>query len=239
MSLCGTLPGVRLPLALLALLSACDQVASPTGDPEPRDPEPTARRDIDRGMVLTRPTTPLPATLGLEVPEETPPPEPTPDIFSMEGLEAEVRARLPEHRLACTRVKRLRCRGIGDLDGDGAKDVVALVEPVGKRSLGLAILWAHGGVDLLGAGRRGQRWFVRFEETSKLDPIPADLSDTARWDVWSADGPEGDRRGFVDPRKRRFKAPGVRGDGIMLDGGDSATVAYHDGKLWRLEYLGF
>lgn len=234
MPLCGTIPGVRLPLALLALLSACDQVASPTGDPQPRDPEPTARRDIDRGMVLTRPTTPLPATLGLEVPEEAPPPEP--DIFSMEGLEAEVRARLPEHRLACTRVKRLRCRDIGDLDGDGAKDVVALVEPVGKRSLGLAILWAHGGVDLLGAGRRGQRWFVRFEETSKLDPIPADLSDTARWDVWSADD---DRRGFVDPRKRRFKAPAVRGDGIMLDGGDSATVAYHDGKLWRLEYLGF
>jgi len=201
------------------------------------------RRDFDRGLILTRPTTPLPATFGLDVPEEVPAPEDppaSPDVFSMEGLEAEVRARLPEHRLACARVKRLPCRMLGDIDGDGAKDVVALVEPEGRRSLGLAVLWAHGGVDLLGAGRRGQRWLVQSEEASERDAIPADLSTLARWGVWSADGPEGARRGFIDPpKKRRFKAPAVRGDGILLDGGDSATIAYHDGKSWRLQYLGF
>ena len=89
------------------------------------------------------------------------------------------------------------------------------------------------------AGRRGQKWLAQKEDSSERELIPIDLSTLARWSVWSADGPPEARRGFIDPRTRRFKAPAVRGDGILLDGGDSATIAYHDGKSWRLQYLGF
>ncbi len=225
-------------LALLALSSACD--SSTTQADLSTIEAPVERNNVDRGMILTRPATPLPASLGLEIPEVPVPEEvePEDDLSSLAGLEAAVRERLPEHRLACARVKRLPCRAVGDLDGDGARDTVALVEPAGSRMLGLAVLWAHGGADLLGAGRRGQKWLVQMDDTAERDAIPSDLSTLGRWAIWSADGPEGARRGFVD-RKRHFKAPGVRGDGILLDGGDSATIAYHDGKGWRLQYLGF
>jgi hypothetical protein len=232
---------VRPTLALLGLLLACD--AAPAGDPEPAPTNPAPA--VDRGIIFSTPTmhvSAVPAAAApVEAPEQPEPePEPAqPDLTSPDTLEADLRARLPDHRLACPRIKRLPCKALGDLDGDGANDVVVLVEPAGKRSLGLAILWAHGGVDLLGAGRRGQRWLVQNDETSERETIPADLSTLARWAVWSVDGPADDPRGFIDPRKRRFKAPGVRGAGIMLDGGDSATVAYFDGKGWRLQHLGF
>lgn len=240
---CGTIAGVRASPALLGLLLACDLASSPqAGDPDPNN---ESRPGVDRGLILSKPAIPLAASIG--VVDEPPAPQQEEEVklveddgaTTLEALDAEVRRRLPEHQLACTRVKRLACRTSGDLDGDGARDTVALVEPVGKRMLGLAILWGHGGVDLLGAGKRGQRWIEQKDETTAREPIPIDLSWLARWSVWSADGPPDARRGFIDPRTRRFKAPAVRGDGILLDGGDSATIAYHDGKSWRLQYLGF
>lgn len=239
---CGTIAGVRSSLALLGLLLACDLASSPQDDSAADE---RARPGVDRGLILSKPATPLHASINLppDTVIEEPIAEPeTPALTiepTLEALDAGVRARLPEHRLACTRVKRLPCKMTGDLDGDGARDIVALVEPEGSRMLGLAILWGHGGVDLLGAGKRGQRWLVQNDDGSEREPIPVDLSTLARWGVWSADGPPDARRGFIDPRTRRFKAPAVRGDGILLDGGDSATIAYHDGKGWRLQYLGF
>ena len=233
-------PRVRSSLALLAVLavsSACESTTT-QADPAPIE-APVERPDVDRGMILTRPATPLSASPALEIPEEPAPEQvrPEEELTSLDGLDAAVRERLPEHRLACARVKRLPCRMLGDLDGDGAKDIVALVEPDGSRMLGLAVLWAHGGVDLLGAGRRGQKWLMQRDGTAEREPIPADLSTVGRWGVWSADGPEGARRGFVD-RKRHVRAAAVRGDGILLEGGDLApTIAYHDGKGWRLQYL--
>lgn len=230
---------MRPSLALLGLLLACDPSSPQAGASDPKDAPGSAPRAVDRGLILSTPATPLAASLAVV---DEPPAEEQPAIevpATSDALDAEVRRRLPEHQLACARVKRLGCRMTGDLDGDGAKDTVALVEPTGSRMLGLAILWGHGGVDLLGAGRRGQKWLAQKQDTSERELVPIDLSTLARWSVWSADGPPDARRGFIDPRTRRFKAPAVRGDGILLDGGDSATIAYHDGKGWRLQYLGF
>lgn len=262
--------GVRPPLALLGLILACESAPPPQGSaPDASDESRADRPAIDRGFVLSTPAVPLatsltapsqdpPAGAPTEAPTEAPadapadaPTEAPPaagaappglELSSPEALDAEVQRRLPEHRMACARVKRLPCKHIGDLDGDGGKDIVVLVEPTNSRALGLAILWAHGGADLLGAGRRGQRWIVQNDGKSERELIPFDLSFMARWGVWAADGDAGARRGFIDPRKRHaktFRAPSVRGDGILIDGGDSASVAYHDGKSWRLQYLGY
>ena len=243
-------PRVRPSLALLGLLLACDSSA-PSSQTQRSAKDRTAGGGVDRGLILSTPAVPLAASMAVpleepegepeEAPEGAPEGEPAGESTSTStvALEAELRVRLPEHRLACARVKRLACWRTGDLDGDGKQDTVALMEPVNGRMLGLAVLWGHGGVDLLGAGRRGQRWLVQNDESSGREAMPFDLSFMARWAVWSADGPSEARRGFIDPKTRRFRAPSVRGDGILIDGGDSAAIAYYDGKGWRLHYLGF
>lgn len=158
-----------------------------------------------------------------------------------DDLVAQVRARLPTHAPACEDPAQA-CEARGDLDGDGASDRVVLVRPEGGGALGLAILWGRGGADLLGGGRSGQSWTVLADEERRSEAIPEDLEFLARWELCRAAGPPGERRGFtqvVRGSAREHAAPDVRGDGILLDGGDSAAVAYHDGAGWRLIYLGF
>ncbi len=237
---------MRPTLALLGLLLACDSAApSPQADqPEPSDDRGAAPPAIDRGLILSTPTVHVSTVMTTPPPEDEPVmiddevPAPLPELGSLEALETELRARLPEHRLACTRVKRLPCKSFGDLDADSKQDIVALVEPAGRRSLGLAILWGHGGVDLLGAGKRGQHWTMQFADRSERELVPADLSWMARWVVWDAEGPEERRRGFTDGRKRKVLAPAVKGDGILIEGGGAETIVYHDGKHWRVQHLG-
>lgn len=113
------------------------------------------------------------------------------------------------------------------------------MRPRGGEQLGLAIVWGRGGEEVLGAGERDRVWRQKHDDAVRTVPIPTEFDWLARWDVWRADGPAGKRRGLRDAKGRRFTLAGVVGDGLLLDGGDSATVAYWDGQRWRHEYLGF
>ncbi|MCB9703603.1 MAG: hypothetical protein H6711_20030 [Myxococcales bacterium] len=157
------------------------------------------------------------------------------------ALVRELESRLPDVEVACSRKKSIPCEASGDLDGDGLGDRVVRVKVRGGKAIGLAILWGKGGAELLGAGRK-ERWTVHVDDETQREAMPRSLDFLERWAIWPAYGPEGRRRGFRGQLMRRphdFPAPKVIGDGILIDGGDSAAVAYYDGAAWRLIYLGF
>jgi hypothetical protein len=225
-----------LALAALALASC-----SATDDAEP----PRERASLDPAR-SSAPPTPAPApptpAAGASAPS-APPAEPTPSA-SASAPAALPSAPTPPLRAdlvsACERRPELPCTRDGDLDGDGQRDTVALVRPKDGVEIGLLISWGRGGTALLGAGEAGQTWREQVDESARTVAIPTDLDWLARWDVWPADGPADRRHGFRPPNKRRsYRAPAVRGDGLLVDGGDSAAVAYWDGARWRLHYLGF
>ncbi|MBZ5715132.1 hypothetical protein [Nannocystis pusilla] len=216
-------------------LSACTVGLVPRDTPPP-EPDPLA--------ATPPPVESAPAPAPAPAPEAAPAPasEPSPPAASPEPTDpvlVRVVAWRPDLESACAAHTELACTREGDLDGDGKQDGVALVRPRGDTRVGLAIVWGRGGGDLLGAGEQGRTWRETADGSTSSAPIPDDLDFLARWDVWRADGPPGKRRGFIDGKGRKFKVRGVVGDGLLVDGGDSAAVAFWDGEQWRLEYLGF
>lgn len=220
-------------LCILVACTAADREAPTSAAPAP-PVAPALTRTDGAAAEAAEPAPPPPE------PPAPPPPEP-PEAASDPPEDVFVRlARWrPDLESACAARPRLACTRTGDLDGDGRPDEVALVRPRGGEQIGLAIAWGRGGGDVLGAGERGRVWRETHDESTRTAAVPTDFSWLTRWDVWLADGPPGKRRGLRDPRGRRFTLAGVIGDGLLLDGGDSAAVAYWDGQRWRLEYLGF
>ncbi|MDC0666642.1 hypothetical protein [Nannocystis radixulma] len=228
---------MSVPRALCCFaLSACTVGLVPRDTPAP-PPEP------DPVAATPPPAESAPAPAP-SAPEAAPAPasEPSPPAASpppTDPVLVRVAAWRPDLESACAEHTELACTREGDLDGDGKQDGVALVRPRGDTRVGLAIVWGRGGGDLLGAGEQGRTWRQTIDGNTSTAPIPDNFDFLARWDVLRADGPAGKRRGFIDGKGRKFKVRGVVGDGLLLDGGDSATVAFWDGKQWRLEYLGF
>jgi hypothetical protein len=120
----------------------------------------------------------------------------------------------------------------GDFDGDGRADRVRTVRQKGGDRGALEFRFANGDVVLLGL--REETW-LRLDEdeedkmpgTSWIDePIPEDFAFLTRWDVRPAYR--------VDP-----PIPGLRGDALFLDGGDSAVLVWRAEDRWRVSYLGY
>lgn len=162
------------------------------------------------------------------------------------ALAARVRAAFPGLRPACDVALSGPCAVRGDLDGDGKIDDVVLVRSSDGAG-GLAILWAAGTAELLGAGRRGQCWttteVVDLDGTSDVAPCPAEVDADLRWIAhWELHPRKLGARGpaVADPRRRReYPAPGVVGDGLYLSGSDAAAVLYRAESGWILMHLGF
>ncbi|MEZ4450248.1 MAG: hypothetical protein R3B09_12295 [Nannocystaceae bacterium] len=149
--------------------------------------------------------------------------------------------RLPDHEVACSKRRSIPCERRGDLDDDGKSDAIVRVKARRSGAIGLAVLWGRGGVELLGGGRQAQ-WTVLGDEGANVEAIPASMGFLARWELVPADGPRGKRRGFLHEvlgRAHKFKAAKVQGEGILVDGGDAAAIAYWDGAGWRLLELGY
>lgn len=164
------------------------------------------------------------------------------------ALAARLKRELPQHKPACDVVGSGPCSLRGDFNGDGARDEVALVRD-GAGAGGLAFLWAGGGVELLGGGRRGVCWTAT--EVPDLDgtaapascpeEIDADLDWLAGWALRPREvGSEGPAFvGRVLHRMMRFKAADSVGDGVLLDGGDAAAILYWRREGWVLMDLGY
>lgn len=233
-----------LALATLALATSSLAACTPTTD-EPTRPLERPSPDIPRNsappLPAAAPTSaepPAPPSAAAPVVAPSPPAPPPADVPAPSA--SAPTADRPDLVPACDRRPKLTCTRTGDLDGDGQIDTVALVRPKDGKKIGLLITWGRGGTAVLGAGEKGQTWREQVDESASTVPIPTDLGFLERWEVWPADGPAGKRRGFTDPKwRRRHRVPGVRGDGLLVDGGDSAAVAYWDGARWRLYYLGY
>lgn len=162
------------------------------------------------------------------------------------ALAARLKAALPDLRPACDVALAGPCSLRADLDGDGGADEVILVRGPGDAG-GIAILWAHGAAEVLGAGRGDGCW-RQSEVPGEDEPAPeacagaidADLGWIAGWGLWTRksgeQGPIFTRtKGIV----RQAPAPGARGDGLHLSGSDAAAVLYRDADGWVLMHLGF
>jgi hypothetical protein len=113
---------------------------------------------------------------------------------------------------------------------------------------GIAILWASGGSELLGAGRH-QCWTTT--EQANLDgsptpepcaePIDADLAWISRWELLTRTPgtPPLLHRLTHKPGKHGHPAPDALGDALLLDGGDAAAALYHTRAGWTLMHLGY
>lgn len=263
----GSMPSPAVSHALaLSVLFACTagdrEAPAPAGAPAPApvsaaapvSSEPGSPASAGAPTASTAPITGAPASTAApadpgagasasDLARPAAPPEPPAGAPVASDPPEDVFARLarlrPDLESACAARPELACTRTGDLDGDGKPDEIALVRPRGGEPIGLAIAWGRGGGEVLGAGERGLVWRETIDESTRTAAIPIDFDWLARWDVWRADGPVGKRRGLRDARGRRFTLKGVVGDGLLLDGGDSATVAYWDGQRWRHEYLGF
>lgn len=161
-------------------------------------------------------------------------------------LAARVRAELPDHAPACDVALSGPCSVRGDFDGDGLGDDAVLVRDARRRG-GLVFLWGKGGAELLGGGRRGRCWAVTEVPDADGTAAPAgcpeeidvDFDWLARWDLRPRevrdDGPVLVHRAG----RRASRAPGALGDGLLVDGGDSAAVLYRSEGGWTLMYLGY
>ena len=164
------------------------------------------------------------------------------------ALASRLKQELPRHRPACDVAASGPCSLRGDFNGDGARDEVVLVRDEAGAG-GLAFLWAGGGAELLGGGRRGVCWSAT--EVPDLDgtaappscpeEIDADLDWLAAWDLRPREvGSEGPAFvGRVLHRTMRFQAADSVGDGVLIDGGDAAAILYWRREGWVLMDLGY
>lgn len=138
------------------------------------------------------------------------------------------------------------CEFEGDFDADGSRDTVLLVARGSRR--GLAIIWGSGAAPTIIGAAHAFR-VIRFSEprrdsprsagrTANLDVDFATLHSVYALSARTTDG----GRVLVDTRRHMFvyEVPGVRGDGLMLDGGDAAVALYRSGSGdWYFVNLGF
>lgn len=161
-------------------------------------------------------------------------------------LAARLRAALPDLRHACDVTAAGPCTLRADFDGDSLPDDAILVRSPHNAG-GIAILWGHGGTDLLGAGRH-QCWLTSEQanldgspvDEPCLEPIDPDLAWISRWSLLT--------RTPADPApilrrpastKSGHPAPGALGDALLLDSGDAATALYRTSSGWTLMHLGY
>ena len=230
--------------------------------PEPAPPPPIATApepppaDNDRCKCPTDPTPPDPADANESVDEDEDEDEDE-DAKARRArarkplpkpLATRLRAALPDHRPACDVVATGPCFIHADFDGDARPDDAILVRNPDKAG-GIAILWAHGGHDLLGAGRQ-QCWTTT--ELANLDGSPTaepcseavgpDLTWISHWRLLTrhlTDDAPTLSRSPGKPVKPGYSAPGALGDALLLDGGDAAAALYRTSTGWTLMHLGY
>ena len=230
--------------------------------PEPAPPPPIATApepppaDNDRCKCPTDPTPPDPADANESVDEDEDEDEDE-DAKARRArarkplpkpLATRLRAALPDHRPACDVVATGPCFIHADFDGDARPDDAILVRNPDKAG-GIAILWAHGGHDLLGAGRQ-QCWTTT--ELANLDgsptaepcsePVDPDLTWISHWRLLTrhlTDDAPTLSRSPGKPVKPGYSAPGALGDALLLDGGDAAAALYRTSTGWTLMHLGY
>ncbi|MDI1442651.1 hypothetical protein [Polyangium sp. 6x1] len=159
-----------------------------------------------------------------------------------------LRARWPNHQVACDIASSSPCALQGDLDGDGVFDNMVLVRSRAGAG-GIAILWGTGATALLGGGRRGQCWtkteVADLEGHPVVKPcateIDANLDWIARWEMRPRTLREGAAVlvGRKGAKTLESPAPGALGDGLLLDGGDAAAILYRTKNGWTLMHLGY
>lgn len=249
------------PVALLALaLCTC----KPAPAPEPKPVEPAAPPPVAR-------VEPPPAQPDAEPPPAAPeqckcPADPVAAAAPAEQYEEDeetakeraartketipkpladkLRIAFPELRPACDVTLSGPCNIRGDLDGDRAPDDVILVRNKDGAG-GLAILYAAGPTDLLGAGRRGACWTAteieNIDGTSDVAPCLEEVEPNLNWIAgWDLRPRKKNSPVLTDPRRKRtFKAPGALGDGLQLSGMDAAVALYRTATGWTLMHLGF
>jgi hypothetical protein len=143
------------------------------------------------------------------------------------------------HRKECAFGPKAHCEHRVDFDGDGAFERVFFVRARDTHHLGLAVVWAQGGVSLIGADARMRQLSTNvYVDDVELawDEIESDF-EIEHWRVAQI---AGDGFATSAPRKRGapassppMRAPARAGGGVFLSNSDSSTILYWDGACWR------
>jgi hypothetical protein len=146
---------------------------------------------------------------------------------------------LRTHRRECGRGPKPRCELHLDLDGDGADERVFLVRANGTGHVGVAVVWALGGVSVVGADVPMRQLRTDVYEDG-VEVAWQDVEDDVEVLGWSVAQIQGDGFVVLGPKRRGavvrsppMRAPGRKGGGVLIRGSDSSTILYWDGAAWR------